>query len=118
MSFEQLMSPKFAVNARGCNEARALLFVTKFARNHLGTVSLLPHRVLFSPHQNFLRAARDAGRSSAGGERSEEEKRIENAKLICVSTLARCVGVVYDRFRRFSHAGLGKIASWFTAPHI
>jgi hypothetical protein len=59
-SVENAMAPKFAVNAHGRNEAIALLFVIKSARNHLRTDRALPHLVLLSSQRDFLKRP-DAG---------------------------------------------------------
>jgi hypothetical protein len=47
---------KIAVNARDCNAAGSITFVTESAPEFRESDFALPHRVLLSPHPNFLRA--------------------------------------------------------------
>src|ERR1700689_1064389 len=102
---------------RAAMRQNRFLLVTKLARNHLGTDRASPHLVLLSPHREFHTAPgmpAAEGRWGNGGVKNKKGL-VAYASLICVSTVAGCVGVVFDGFRLFSHAGFGTVASWFTA---
>jgi hypothetical protein len=49
---------KIAINTRGCNEAKSILFAIKYARNHPKTDRTPPHEILLSPCCNAQYAKR------------------------------------------------------------
>jgi hypothetical protein len=88
----------------------------KLSRNDLETVSALPHGVLLSPCPNFHTCP--GCRLSPADGHGGVSKRIEYESVSCVLpvtspglTPPRRAGNVFGGNRRFSHPGLGKVAS-------